>query len=110
MTNLTELRAEYNKLMDLVNDLLYEIQEICDVYDNQCTIELENNYALASKIKINMTLDKHMPLSALVKIEEKGGTFIKVNHNETSDCCGFCTYSFYFILSEDDECCCNEGE
>lgn len=110
MVTLNDLRGEYDALTGLVDELVTEIHEICEVYDDECTIEVESNYALASKVKINMTLDKHMPLSALVKIEEKGGTFIKVNHNETSDCCGFCTYSFYFILSEDDECCCAGDE
>ena len=108
MVTLTDLRKEYDALIDLVNELITEIHELCSEYDEECTVEAESNYALASKVKINMTLDKHMPLSALVKIEEKGGTFIKVAHNETSTCCGFCTYSFYFILSEDDECNCNK--
>ena len=106
MVNITDLKKEYDALMSLVDQLLAEIHEICSKYDDECTVELESNYALGGKFKVNMTLDKHMPLADLVKIEEKGGTFIRVTHNETSDCCGFCTYSFYFIL-DDTECCCD---
>ena len=109
----TELKETYKEFLDLKNTLATEVHELCSEYDEECEVQLSIITSCpqcedTDYIWLCATLDKHMPLSALVKIEEKGGTFVKVIHNEESECCGFCKYIFHFHLTDTIHCSDNE--